>query len=343
VEDNKKKILEDLEAGKLTSEQAFEALNSLEANNYESNQKQYSQESVVSLVGRVFDNVVNKVKELDIDLNFGESTFIVREYSFAESIDHLLFEVKNGSIIVEPTDENEVKLICTAHVYGEKSESSAKLKFDQSFHSEIKNGRLHLTLKERKIKGSFTLKLPKKQYENIKVKTGNGGIECKDLHVIDFEGKTTNGPIHVTNSYVEQVEVETLNGRVVVEACNGKKCEIETLNGAVKLQSVFNKSDIQTTNGKIEFILDDHLHGEVNLKTEAGEITAKLPYELKVIGEVKTNFGGIDCQFDNLQILNEKKEVVSKEVRFIANSDKEDVLQICAESTAGSVSLTHKE
>ncbi|OZM56533.1 hypothetical protein CIB95_12235 [Lottiidibacillus patelloidae] len=344
MEQEKKKILEAIASGHLTSEEGFQALQALERSekiNATVENGEYKQESLVATVGRVLEKAVQKLKEIDLDFNFGEAVHVTEEHTVEREIKNVKVNVSNGSITFQPRSDRKVKIFCDASVYGEKEESSARSKVAEALRVVEEDGSLRIALKNRKIKANMTIELPTHVYESLEAHTYNGKIENTSCDVANLKFKTVNGSIFLKGINGENIEAETINGKVQVDRCFGDVCEVETINGKIDMQGSYNKTDLQTTSGKITYQLNEPLTGELRCKSEAGKICVTLPRGMNIEGEVETMFGGMSCKLDKMEIIKEKKEVVKKEIHFTTKDVTEHRLTIDVETTAGSIEVVH--
>jgi DUF4097 and DUF4098 domain-containing protein YvlB len=344
MEQEKKKILEAIENGQLTSEEGFRALQALEKSEKKSAtviSGEYKQDSLVATVGRVLEKAAQKLKDIDFDFNFGEAVQITEEHTLEREIKNVKVNVSNGSISFQPRDDSKVKIFCDASVYGEKEESEARSKVAEALRVVEEDGTLKVALKNRKIKANMTIELPSHVYESIEAHTYNGKIENTSCAVANLKCKTANGSILLKGINGDKVEAETLNGKVSIDRCSGEVCEVETINGKIDMQGSYKKTDLQSTSGKITYKLDEPLSGELRCKSEAGKISVTLPRAMNIQGEVETMFGGMSCKLDKIEITKEKKEVVKKEIHFTTNVSSEHRLEIDVETTAGSIEVGH--
>ena len=258
-------ILEMLQKGKITVEEAKELLNAL---SYEDPVKK--NKNVIS-----FD--VDKAKEglQDIEKNVNDfikstfSTLFDRDFTFQIKgkfdLFQKLFKVdvskmespelfiynKNGSVKLEETDEDELNI--NVKVYYKNMEN-----FDDSsfFSFENEDDKIIFKSKKPSDKEQFYLevlvKIPKKEFSNVLVETTNASIAAENISAIKLDLSTTNGKISLEDSKIKELSLTTSNGPITIEDTTGSVAHIKSSNGKIFIENIsFDELKGATSNGKI--------------------------------------------------------------------------------------------
>lgn len=357
--EERKRILKMVEEGKLSVEEAMVLLESLDKGKYQTvqdvstyvdydqaqtNSKQESKQySVKEKLTDFLESTIKKIKDVDLDFNFGPSFEVNHIFQqkdvFLSEID---IDIANGEVKLLPWDEKDIRIECKAQVFRVANQEEAKRAFLKDSRFSIDGGRMRFSLQKKQMKVATVFYIPQEDYKRIKVRMFNGHISGEGLLVQDFEAKTANGKINMLSSKTNEIELETANGHIQIHHCQGKQVEAETLNGKVHLIGSFDKVDLQSFNGNIICDIKESKCHTVFLKSKAGNIDCIVPKEIEIDGELKSNIGKFTCELAELNVIHEKKDVVMKEYKFIANKGLSHTLHLEAESTAGSIFIKQK-
>ncbi|WP_173915642.1 DUF4097 family beta strand repeat-containing protein [Halobacillus sp. Marseille-Q1614] len=329
------KILKMIEQGTITAEEGAQLLKAIETQDYDtkSSEKKYGFRDFV-------EEAVEKIKNADFDLSFGESV----EFQYDLKSDPVPFHdmdvsIANGSLHLEPWIEDYAKAECRVKVYQAADEQEAKEQFLADGEFEITEGILRLANPSKKIKTFVKLYLPKKRYEFIKLKLSNGAITSNHVKAAHFQLKTSNGSLRIKDSQGETCKLETGNGSITVSESEFDTCQADTINGSVKLDGQFGKTDVSAVAGGITvYNYGERAHTGF-FKTTTGQITVLLPENKRIDGTLKSSVGSLNCSLDNYKILKNKKEIMNKEFVFEAREELADVYHLEAETKTGSVTI----
>ncbi|WP_223701335.1 DUF4097 family beta strand repeat-containing protein [Sutcliffiella deserti] len=300
----------------------------------------YSQQAS-SFKNNIMDFVgsaLQKIKDLDLDFNFGPSTSI--NHIFQQSdvyMKDLDLDVANGNVKIVPWKENDVKIECEAKVYEVNSQDEARKAFLNEVLFSIDAGKLRFSVQKKHIKVNATVFIPESEYDKLHVRMFNGRIEGESLHVTSMKLKSANGSITLQNTSSSDLEVETANGHIKLLDCNSKELEAETINGMVTVKGDIEKLDIQSFNGNVIGELTGNAVRSIMAKTKTGSVDLYLPTTNSIEGELKTNLGSFTCELPGMDIVEEKSEVVQKSLHFKATKEGAPLTHILAETTTGSI------
>ncbi|HEY2419836.1 MAG TPA: DUF4097 domain-containing protein [Neobacillus sp.] len=288
------------------------------------------------------DSALKKIKDLDLDFNFGQSVDITHIFQHSDVyIKDMDIDVANGSIKLESWDQNDVRIECKAKVYRVENQDQARENFLKDVIFAIEGEKLRFNTQQKWMKVEAVIYVPKSQYERVRVRMFNGAISGAELTVSDIRVKTANGKIILDRLNGKRAEVETANGQIKLTGSLFDDLEAETINGAINIDGDFRKIETQTFNGNISY----NLHGDrselIIAKATTGSIDLFVPEGVPVNGELKTNLGGFNVKLEGIQILEEKTEMIQKLLRFQSVQHPEKSLKVVADTKTGSITI-HK-
>lgn len=362
MQEERKMILKMIEDGKITADEGIALLKELgEAEkretiqeeptpnflsndvNWEKNQDyrgKYNQSTFTYRFTDFIEQAIQKIKEFDLDLNFGGSVEIDHIFHHRDSrILKADIAVENGSIRFVPWDEKDVRVECKVKVYHEKDVEAARKRFLDEVAFHVTDEKLRFKCRDKSLKINATLYVPRQTYENVTLFTFNGQISGEVIEAQEFEAKTVNGRISIDKLTTKKATLETVNGSISVDKLNAEKTDAKTVHGTINFASTGGEADVETLNGTIKYKLTEASKSKAYFKTTTGSIEITIPSTVKTEGEFKTVVGGFTCDLPNLQILDEKKDIVNKLVTFISNKEAEPVFYVEAEARTGSVTI----
>ncbi|QOY36970.1 DUF4097 family beta strand repeat-containing protein [Anaerobacillus isosaccharinicus] len=358
MQEERKMILKMIEDGKITAEEGVSLLKELgetekkepkrEANTYLSNdvdwenghdyRGKYSQPSFTNRFTDFIEQAVQKIKEFDLDLNFGNSVEIDHIFHHRDSnISRVDIAVENGSVNFVPWDENDVRVECKVKVYREKEVEAARKYFLEEVSFNVTDDKLRFKSREKSLKINAIVYIPRKDFEEVKLYTFNGQLNGDVIEAARFEAKTVNGRISIDKLSGSKVTLETVNGSITVNKLAAEKVEAKTVHGTIHLPVTGGEADVETLNGTIKYKLTEKVKSKAYLKTTTGSIEITIPSEMKTEGEFKTVVGGFTCDLPKMEVLDEKKDIVNKFVTFVSNKGIEPVFYVEAEARTGSI------
>jgi DUF4097 and DUF4098 domain-containing protein YvlB len=362
VKEQRKRILDLVEQGKLSASEALtliekleeeyshkesEMMTSLSADVFSKDpfvEKEKSPQSSLSAKLLTFiDTAVKKVKELDLDLNFGGSLNVQHIYQFKDAdIRDFDIQLINGSVNLQAWTQNDVRVECDAKVFRAENQELARETFMQNVDCTVDGSKFRFYTEKKTVKINMTVYVPEQQYELVKIKLFNGPIRGEDLNVRDFNAKTANGVITVLNFKGEKIEAETANGQIRLTNIEAAHTEAETINGLIQLNGKSERIDVQSFNGNIVVKLEDEGCHTLYAKTATGNVDVYVPENVKINGELKSNLGSVAAELKDLEVLFEKNETIQKELRVKSNTAGEQTMSVFADSKTGSILLKER-
>lgn len=368
MKEERKRILQLVDEGKLTVNEALTLLEKLEKDTkrkpdsemetelskvvadtdseheYASykTQDKYKSQSTTDKIFEFVESAFQKVKDLDLDFNFGKHEKISHIFQQSDTmVNEVDIDIANGSLTLIPWDQKDVRVECDAKVYRVDSQDEARKKFLQQVEFTIVDNKLHFILQQKLMKVAAVCYVPKTDFEKIQLRLFNGPITAEQLVAKDFKAKTANGKITLEAISGKSFELETANGHISVTGSSIEQMEAETINGKVSLQGSMEHIDVQTFYGNLTCLLTDHRCNYFEAKVVTGGVDIRIPEDLALEGELKTNLGGFKVDLPRVEILEEKQELAHKLLRLrsidIDNDGKRS--HFFVETKTGSISL----
>ncbi|MFJ7728333.1 DUF4097 family beta strand repeat-containing protein [Neobacillus sp. NPDC097160] len=365
MKEEKKRILQMVEEGKLKVDEALSLLDELEKAKQTMEQKQEQMVNELSTAvqfeeakkedpfhaksqstkDKIFefvDSALKKIKDFDFDLNFGQSVDISHIFHHGEvDLKDMDIDVANGSVRLAPWEQPDVRIECQAKVYRVDNQDQARQNFLRDVLFTVEHQKLRFSTQQKWMKVEAIIYVPKAQYERVRIRMFNGGVTGEEMNVHDLRVKTANGKINLHHINGKKAEVETANGKIAVTGSQINEVETETINGAIQLDGDFRKVAAEAFNGNISVNLLGNRSEWIQTKTTTGGIDLFVPEGVPVNGELKTNLGGFNVKLIGVQVLEEKSEMIQKSLRFQSVNHPDKMMRIYADTKTGSITI-HK-
>jgi DUF4097 and DUF4098 domain-containing protein YvlB len=282
---------------------------------------------------------VQKMKDFDFDFQFGQSVEFTHEFEEQTSVRHIDVDVANGRVEIVQWDHDHVKIECKAKVYRTDDSLEAKNIFLKNAVFSVENGVLRFKTEPKWMKCDTTVYVPKQEFEKIILRSFNGKVEGANLIVADLKAKTANGKIKFDYIKAERSELETANGSIKLHEFSGDKLEAQTMNGSVQMDGNMKFIDLQSLNGSVICRVTGKDTDTVQLKTLTGSVHAFVPGNSGLEGEAKTNLGSFKLLLDGMNTIDQKLDMVQKHVRFSREGNYDQNLHFYAETKTGSITI----
>jgi DUF4097 and DUF4098 domain-containing protein YvlB len=367
MQSEKKRILQLVQEGKLSADDALVLLAELEKAEQESGEKEKSlvhelapvgkpegseqkshahasfQEKVHSSKEKVIDfidSAIKKMKETDLDFNFGASMEVSHIFQQNNAdLKDIEIEIANGKANLIPWEYQDVRVECKAKIFRVKDQDEARSTFLRDVLFSVDEDRFEFVAKQKWMKIEADVYVPAKHYQDINVRMFNGSISGRNLDFEQIKAKTANGTIKLNQLAGEKAEFETGNGGITIEQANLEKMEAETLNGAIVVDGYFNKIDAQSFTGDISCDLPGRQGDYIHAKTVTGKVYVNLDPGAAVHAELKSNIGSIHVNLPGIEIAEEKNEVVQKVLSFKTVHATAPALHIFADTKTGAITI----
>ncbi|WP_409295449.1 DUF4097 family beta strand repeat-containing protein [Peribacillus sp. SCS-26] len=367
MKEEKKRILEMVEQGKLSAAEALNLLELLEKEGKEEKKLQLSSSlekgsagsgmnpgsqakpdslnyKVMAAKDKLIDFVdmaLTKIKDSDLDFNFGSSldvSYIFQQQDAAFS--SILVDVANGQVDLIPWSSAEVRVECKAKVYRAKEQSEAVGLFMKETNFTVENEEFQFTNSQKWMKINAKIYVPDMIYEKIKIRLFNGSFYGEKLQVNELKAKTANGKLTLIRLDGRDAELETANGQIHLEEAHLRNIEAETINGSIDITGSCEKAGLHSFSGEISCRITNEDCKRVHAKTTASSIHIYLPEGAPIDGDLKTNLGSFHVNLGGIDVVEEKSEVGKKILRFKAHELSERKMFVLAESMSGSLSIS---
>lgn len=286
---------------------------------------------------KIFDfisSTIGKVKDFDL----GQAERVSNVFQHADTeISIIEIDVANGNVKLKPWDQKDVRVECEAKMYRIDQKEEARNVFLDKTNFSVENGKLHFSTKAKWMRVNSVIYIPKAVYDHASVRIFNGSLQGDNLHAKELKVKTVSGDVSCEHLNGDYVEIETANGNITLDHSTVKQIAAETLNGNIMVNGTFKSADLQSFNGNITCNL---LEGETEvLRTKAvtGNIKFKLPATLAINGELKTNLGSFKTKLEGIDVIEEKSEMVQKQFRFKREGEAGASMYLTAETKTGSI------
>lgn len=363
MNEQRKRILKMVEDGKLTVDEALILLEELDKSTksmeakqeslikelstfvqYDEKQKDYSSQSKGSSTkDKIFefvDMAVKKLKDLDLDFNFGKHIEISHIFQQSDAyLKKIDIDVANGNVTVIPWEQKDVRVECQAKVYRVDNQEQARMNFLKDISFAIEGDCLRFTTGQKWMKLDAVLYIPQGEYEKMNIRMFNGTIEGRQLDVKKCKVKTANGKITMEEIKSHTVEAETANGAITFNNCEAADMEAETINGMIKINGDFRKVELQSFNGDIDCKLFGTRCEWMNVKTTTGDIFLAVPEHVAANGELKSNLGTFYVDVEGIQMVEEKSELLQKSLIFKSVKEALHSVHLLADSKTGTIRI----
>lgn len=363
MKEERKRILKMVEEGKLTVDEALTLLEELEKAGVKMQQKeeqlatdlsttvhfeeakkeeqsQYKFQSTKDKIIEIVDSALKKIKDFDLDLNFGKSIELSHIFQQGDtSIRKMNIEVANGAVQVIPWDQQDIRVECRAKVYRGDTMDEARNYFLQNVDFSVKEEHLRFLVPQKWLKVDAIVYVPQSDFEKVELRTFNGAIKGENIQTSDLDVKTGNGKVSLDGVRAKKGEVETGNGQIQINNSEISFLETETINGAIKLSGDFARVDAQSFNGNISCSLNGNRGEYVVAKTVTGSVDVSVREGLSVEGDLKSNIGNFNVHLEGIQIIDQKSEVIQKMLRFKSVNEGVSIMKLFVDTKTGAITV----
>lgn len=289
------------------------------------------------------DTAVKKVREMDLDFNFGPYTEVNHTFELQHLSDtNIEFSLENGSFEWKTWDMPGIKIDCRVKVYQEESEERASKRFleDAEFGSE--DGRLLFRTKSKALKVEAIVYAPSKRYESIKWHTFNGHLKGESIDTDRFSAKASNGSLFFRDVQASRMFAETGNGPITLQGGSVDLATLKTWNGSVICRAEVKDLEVEVFNGSVTGILSYKEDAKASIQAKTGNIDLELEPSARTDGHLETMTGTYHNDLAEVEILEEQKEFVQKSVRFMSRPTASPTLRLEALTKTGSITVKPK-
>lgn len=300
----------------------------------------YKFNSVKDKVMDFVDTAFKKIKDVDLDLNFGPSIDLSHIFHHGDVfLDHIDIDMANGSVKVLPWEHKDVRIECSAKVYRVENQDEARRKFLEDAIFTIEGKKLRFAIQHKWMKVDAVVRVPRQDFENVRIRLFNGSVHGENLNMKVCRAKTANGKVSFGGVECGKLETETANGQISIERSAIRDVEAETINGAIKAEGYFKQVELKSFNGNLSCTVNNEDCQSVELKATTGSIDVFVPEKTPANGELKTNLGSFSIDLDGIHVMDEKTDVIQKVMRFKPSNTEVDSIRLYADTKTGAITV----
>ena len=345
-------ILQQVKEGKMTIEEAMtqlERLERLEPEQVEALEERqdtekvdaYSVESLTTKLTSAVEGLVTKLRDSDFSFssNFGPEVTYSKSFPFTGS--DISLDLFNASATIVSSDAEDCELIVTGRPLRQQDADKALEQLQSAVKHSVIGDRLVVSLRDKLVRAHVELYVPHHHFNRLLVQTLNGEVRADGLDVENVRVQTANGRVVLHDVHASELLLNTGNGTVEVEGVEAELVHVRTGNGAVIVGGKYDKASLKTGNGNIRAELATARPAKFELASLAGNIRLVLPHGVEVEGELETNFGGLHCLLDELEIIRDRKDVAQRRLEFLSGRGQTPRIEVEAGTRTGTIDLEH--
>lgn len=357
MDERKRKILEMLEEGHITAEEAESLLEALEdqKGDHRQSEKRHShttekeqtersgpsfQESVKSFTEGLFniiDDTIQKVKDVPFEFN-SPHVAVKRDFYFSsDDLRFLSVDLNNGSIKLMPSEDSTVHVELNGKVYREKDEFTAESLFDKYVTAEKNNGTLQIEQDRKHISVGVVIYLPRKEYEQAYLKSTNGSITIHDCEIKIARISSMNGSVKLNKYSGDALYAVTKHGSVRLDEIEVSKVKAETTTGSLYVDGVMEHINGDVVTGSVRVFIRNEDAVRADLKATTGSIQVYVPREISINGSAQSSIGSVDINLPNVLQNHIENETLRKHIEFFSATEETDYLEIDLSTKTGSI------
>ncbi|WP_455331478.1 DUF4097 family beta strand repeat-containing protein [Exiguobacterium profundum] len=345
-------ILQQVKEGKMTIEEAMTQLERLERLEPEQGKSleerqdtekvdAYSVESLTTKLTSAVEGLVTKLRDSDFSFssNFGPEVTYSKSFPFTGS--DISLDLFNASATIVSSDAEDCELIVTGRPLRQQDADKALEQLQSAVKHSVIGDRLVVSLRDKLVRAHVELYVPHHHFNHLLVQTLNGEVRADGLDVENVRVQTANGRVVLHDVHASELLLNTGNGTVEVEGVEAELVHVRTGNGAVIVGGKYDKASLKTGNGNIRAELATARPAKFELASLAGNIRLVLPHGVEVEGELETNFGGLHCLLDELEIIRDRKDVAQRRLEFLSGRGQTPRIEVEAGTRTGTIDLEH--
>lgn len=225
-----------------------------------------------------------------------------------ENIDTLKFDLTVDEVVIEETDEKDIKIIERSNY---KLEEDQKLQVKKNDNIvEIIRYEKNILSRQRNINRRIEVFIPKSYNKNLIISSNVGDIKINsDFKLDEFKISLDVGDVNI-NSYMScrAFEVISETGDIDIESIDTESYSIESNVGDIDINSITGSGSIESDIGNINCVIDE-ISGNVSIDSNTGDVDIDVNKNLSFnlyskygVGDFKSNL-----DFDNY---NNNKKII---------------------------------
>lgn len=367
MQTEKERILQMVSEGKLAVEEAITLLEALEkttaeqtpAADKQTKQSQTKEEPTferifeedlktfrkdMTQIGSVFmdlfNKTVDKVKDMDMSTPFplGEKVSFQDVKTFdGDDVRQVYVDLPNGSLTIEPAELNDIRIVTSVRTPLDNDVETTKQRFLSNYVVDTQQQSLRIITDAKWSQIEVTLYLPRKKYDELKLRFVNGGVSLHDVEADKLRVKSLNGAVKAHDVRFADAEIKTSNGAIELRDVRGKEIEAETLNGRIYIDGAVEEVEAKSINGAIAVTTYAKNARKVEAETVAGTVEVYVPSHVALSGKLATNMGKLDVNLTDVDQVASQDQLFSKTLHFTKHVENAHKLFIEGTSKTGTI------
>lgn len=252
-------------------------------------------------------------------------------------INRLEVEIYNGSVELLPHEGEELLIDAQVKFHGNHDEIS-QARFEELSTITSQDGKFSFKINSAKISVDASMKVPRRDYETIRVNLLNGDVKVNDLTTNHIIIKNKNGDMHLNNVKAHDSEFDLLNGDIIVSNSPIDALVMKNLNGDIRVDGYVNNLSADSINSNLYLSKRDASEANLKIKTVSGDIKLSLPKELNIDVNAKTSNGSVLSRLTNLNVHETHNNQKQAEYQRIASTEANTITAELS-STTGNIYL----
>lgn len=153
-----------------------------------------------------------------------------------------------------------------------------------------------------------------------------------------IQARLTNGVFKAKQLNARHIHVKTTNGGIHLNEVESKKIEAETLNGRVYIDGTVENVDAQSLNGTVVVTTTNENAKRIEAKTMSGAVELYVPATVSLSGTISSNVGKLNLGLSDIERVTEQEQIFQKTIRFYKDvKEQENVLYLVGNTKTGTV------
>ncbi|MCL1998152.1 MAG: DUF4097 family beta strand repeat-containing protein [Turicibacter sp.] len=299
MKEERMKILEMLQDGKITADEAARLLAHIPADNakpYMFRTNGDSDEDFFENGGGFFGNIVDVFSNLNP--NTPKEHFQLQSESSQLPIKELKLSGKNGGISLEGHKEDYIDIHCT---YRPKRNANVHIELIEN------DGSYKLEYNADSVRSmAISCKVPMAVIERLRLKSSNSSITAQDVKCQTLEAYTSNSPIKLENLSANDITAITSNSNISFEEITAESAKFETQNAKIEAYDFdVSRISLKTSNAPIRIggircsKMQQRFDYIIKAATSNAPIALRIPKETGLKLSAQTSRGSIKCDLED--------------------------------------------
>lgn len=285
----------------------------------------------------LLNTTFSKVKDFDFDTPFGEKVEFDTTYAYpASEVSSFAVEIANGKVDVVKSVDDTVQIDVHVKTSAQGTAEETEAKFTAGLVT-LQNGKLEISSDNKFAQVKVRIAVAEKHYDVFVARLLSGSASVEHLDAKLIKVKTLNGLLRLENATVDHAELKSANGAIEVRNVICADVEAETVNGRIYIDGDLEEVEAESVNGHVVVTTkSEHAH-KIKARTVAGAVELYVPKTVALDGRVSSNFGKADVGLSDVTVKDEEEQILMKTTRFSKQLEGASVLKLVGESRTGTV------